>query len=211
MFEYDKKSLDSEKTDIFIVGLGCFWGIESKFGSLDGVVRTSCGYSGGTEKNPTYKNIKDHTETVRIEYDSSTISYRELAKIAIDSHNIKIPNRNRQYDNVIFYTTNEEKNTLRDLVDKEGYSLEEIGTRIEQKGQYYYAEDYHQKYRLRSRRILENQFTEEYTEEQFRDSALATKMNSIAGGDLSKEEFSIPSELNLSDDIFRRITEKFRP
>lgn len=210
MFEYDKKSLSSEETDVFVVGLGCFWGVESKFGSIDGVVRTSCGYSGGTEENPTYENIKDHTETVRVEYDNSKVSYKELVNVAISTHNLKTPNRKRQYDNVIFYNTDKQKETVEQTVEENGYSIDEVETRIEKRGSYYYAEDYHQKYRLRSRRSLEQQFTDKYTETQFRDSALATKINSLVAGDLSREEFSIPSEFEMTDDIFDRIIGRFR-
>lgn len=210
MFEYDEKALSSEETDVFVVGLGCFWGVESNFGSIDGVIRTSCGYSGGTKENPTYENIKDHTETVRVEYDSSEVSYKELVNVAINAHNLKTPNRKRQYDNVIFYNTDEQKRTVEQLVEDNGYSMGDIKTRIENRGSYYYAEDYHQKYRLRSRRTLEQQFTDQYTSEQFRDSALATKINSLVAGDLSREEFSIPSEFKMTDDIFDRIIKRFR-
>lgn len=210
MFEYDKESLDARDTEVFVVGLGCFWGVEAKFGSINGVVRTSCGYSGGSKNNPSYENIKDHTETVRVEYDPSVTSYRELVDFAINMHNPDSKNRKRQYDNVIFYRNTEEKNNLKEVLNDRGYSPESVRTRLEELGDYYFAEDYHQKYRLRSRRTLEQQFMHDYTDEEFRDSALATKMNAVVAGDLSQSEFSVPDELNLTDDLFKRIIERFR-
>ena len=59
-----------------IFGLQCFWGSEAKFGALNGVISTSVGYTGGSTPNPTYKNLSDHTEVVKIEFDSQLISFK---------------------------------------------------------------------------------------------------------------------------------------
>lgn len=56
-------------------GMGCFWGVEALFGVTPGVIRTKCGYQGGTSTNPTYRNIGDHTEAVELEYDPKAINY----------------------------------------------------------------------------------------------------------------------------------------
>lgn len=210
MFEYDKDALDSDEADEFVVGLGCFWGIEAKFGSVEGVVRSSCGYSGGSKNNPKYRSIKDHTETVRVEYDPEIITYNELVHIGINAHNPRSKNRKRQYDNVIFYKNEKQKEIVKDAFRNEGYSVANIETRIEKLDKYYYAEDYHQKYKLRSRRSLEDQFTNVYNEQQFRNSALATKMNSVVAGELKKSEFSVPDEFDMEEDIFDRIAKRFR-
>lgn len=209
MFEYDKDALDSDETEVFVVGLGCFWGIEAKFGSLDGVVRTSCGYAGGSEDNPTYKNIKDHTEVVRVEYDPEAVDYRDLVLHAMNLHSPKSVNRKRQYDNIIFYNNQTEEDILYDVIESEGYEVEDVETRLESLGSYYYAEDYHQKYKLRSRRSLENQFTKSYNEKEFRHSSLATKMNAFVSGELTESDFSVPDEIDLERDIFDRIADKF--
>lgn len=210
MFEYDKKSLDAQDTEVFVVGLECFWGVEARFASIDGVVRTSCGYSGGSGRNPSYNDIMDHTETVRVEYDASVTSYRELVDFAIEIHNPNSKNRKRQYDNVIFYSDNEEKDILEKTIENKGYSPENIETRLERLDEYYFAENYHQKYKLRSRRTLEQQFMQEYTEEEFRDSALATKMNAVVAGNLDTSELPVSDELDLTEDLFSRIIERFR-
>lgn len=210
MFEYDEKALSSAKTEEFVVGLGCFWGVETKFGSLDGVIRTSCGYCGGERSNPTYRNIKDHTETVRVEYDPNITNYRELAQKAISMHNPKSKNRKTQYDNVIFYKNQKEKNILSDIFQEKGYDMSDLETRIEKLSTYYYAEDYHQKYNLKNHRSLENQFTEVYDEEEIRDSSLATKINSVVDGKLDQSDLSISDEIEFDQSIFDRIIRNFK-
>ena len=45
---------------------------------MPGVLRVTVGYSGGREANPTYSNIKDHTEAVRVEFDPTAVSYSQL-------------------------------------------------------------------------------------------------------------------------------------
>lgn len=54
----------SLKTAVF--ALGCFWRSEAVFGCLDGVVRTTVGYAGGTKLNPEYRSLGDHAESVRV-------------------------------------------------------------------------------------------------------------------------------------------------
>lgn len=54
----------SLKTAVF--ALGSFWRSEAVFGCLDGVVRTTVGYAGGTKQNPEYRSLGDHAESVRV-------------------------------------------------------------------------------------------------------------------------------------------------
>lgn len=52
------------KTAVF--ALGSFWRSEAVFGCLDGVVRTSVGYAGGSKINPEYRSPGDHAECVQV-------------------------------------------------------------------------------------------------------------------------------------------------
>ena len=52
------------KTTVF--ALGSFWRSESVFGCLDGVVRTTVGYAGGSKSNPEYRSLGDHAESVQV-------------------------------------------------------------------------------------------------------------------------------------------------
>jgi peptide-methionine (S)-S-oxide reductase len=52
------------KTAFF--ALGCFWRSEAVFGCLNGVVRTTVGYCGGSKLNPVYRSLGDHAESVQV-------------------------------------------------------------------------------------------------------------------------------------------------
>ena len=61
-----------------IVAAGCFWCVEKDFEKLDGVLEATSGYAGGVIEQPTYKNHDGYLEAVKIEYDSTKISFKEL-------------------------------------------------------------------------------------------------------------------------------------
>jgi peptide-methionine (S)-S-oxide reductase len=71
-------------------GMGCFWGAERKFWSLQGVLVTAVGYSGGTTPNPTYREVcsglTGHTEAVLVVYDPAVVSLGALLKCFWESH-----------------------------------------------------------------------------------------------------------------------------
>jgi hypothetical protein len=46
--------------------------------TLSPCVGSVIGYSGGNELNPTYRRIKDHTESVLVEFDPNTISFEDV-------------------------------------------------------------------------------------------------------------------------------------
>lgn len=49
-----------------VFALGSFWRSEAAFGCINGVVRTTAGYSGGTKVNPEYRKSGDHAESVQV-------------------------------------------------------------------------------------------------------------------------------------------------
>jgi len=68
-----------------VVAGGCFWGIQSVFQHVKGVVSTTSGYSGGWLKNPDYETVSagrtGHAESVEIVYDPSQVTYGELLRV----------------------------------------------------------------------------------------------------------------------------------
>src|SRR6202020_3059675 len=64
---------------------GCFWGVQAVFQRVKGVVATTTGYSGGTAKTPTYKQVvtetTGHAESVEVIYDPSRITYGALLRV----------------------------------------------------------------------------------------------------------------------------------
>ncbi len=136
---------------------GCFWCVEAIFESLKGVKEVISGYSGGTEQNPTYRQVSygktNHAEAVEIFYDPSVISYQTLVKVFFGSHdpttlNRQGPDRGRQYRSIAFYQNQQEKeiidNTIEEL-NKQDYDGE-IVTKVLPFQKFWKAESYHQDY-----------------------------------------------------------------
>ncbi len=63
-------------------GAGCFWGVETRFGELSGVIDTAVGYEGGDLEHPTYKEVctdrTGHAEVVEVTFDPSRLPYETL-------------------------------------------------------------------------------------------------------------------------------------
>lgn len=139
-------------------GAGCFWGVESAFRQVDGVVSTAVGYMGGTLKNPTYKDVctggTGHAEVVHVEYDPAKVSYEELLKVFWANHDPTTKNRQgpdigTQYRSVIFFHTPQQEaaaKASKERLDREGVYRRPIVTEIVPAPEFYRAEDYHQQY-----------------------------------------------------------------
>lgn len=135
---------------------GCFWGVQSAFDKVPGVLETTAGYMGGHTKNPTYKQVcgdkSGHAETVRVMYDTRQITLVELLDIFFMIHNPTTPDqqgpdRGTQYRSVLFYRTKSEQRLMeKKLKEYQSYFKEKIVTQILPAKQFYSAEDYHQKY-----------------------------------------------------------------
>jgi peptide-methionine (S)-S-oxide reductase len=143
---------------------GCFWGVEEAFRKIAGVIKTAVGFMGGTKKNPTYKEVcagkTGHAETVLVEYDPSKITYGQLLDKFFSIHD---PTRHngqgldfgKQYRSVIFYFNKAQKSLAESAkreIEKSGKYKKPIATIIEKAGEFYRAEEYHQKFLSRSGR-----------------------------------------------------------
>ncbi|MFO8062063.1 MAG: bifunctional methionine sulfoxide reductase B/A protein, partial [bacterium] len=118
---------------------GCFWGVEYHFEKKDGVESAVSGYMGGDMKDPTYRDVTSgqsgHYEAVEITYDPDKISYEELAKLFFEIHdptqeNGQGPDIGQQYQSVVFYNDEEEKETAQKLIgilEEKGY---EVATKL---------------------------------------------------------------------------------
>jgi len=181
--EYDRGAMDSDETETATFGIGCFWGPDAQFGAIDGVVRTRVGYAGGTKRDPTYHSLGDHTEVFQVEFDPGTIAYRDLLEMVFNSHNPQHQTRKTQYQNVVLVATAAQQATLNEFLTTQGLTVDGIGTRIEQLSRFYVAEDYHQKYKLRSVSSFMDTFEAAgYGDDELRESPIAAKLNGYAAG-----------------------------
>lgn len=141
-----------------IFGGGCFWCVEAVFQQLKGVERLASGYMGGKIKNPTYREIcsglTGHAEVVKITYDETVISFKDLLEVFWETHDPTTLNRQgndvgTQYRSVIFYIDQDQK----ELALKYKQKLNEdkafdnpVVTEISEASEFYIAEEAHQNY-----------------------------------------------------------------
>ena len=142
--------------EIAVLALGCFWGPEIKFSKLIGVNNTEVGYCGGNNKNTNYKEVcsgkTNHAEVVKIEFDSSKISYEKILNYFFEFHNPTTLNKQgpdigTQYRSEIFYLSEDQKKIATNVLkyyDKKFNG--KIVTTISKLKNYCKAENYHQKY-----------------------------------------------------------------
>ncbi|UCD77233.1 MAG: peptide-methionine (S)-S-oxide reductase [Desulfobacterales bacterium] len=168
---------------------------------MDGVIRTRVGYSGGQTKDPTYRSIGDHSETIQIDYDPTRLSYKDLLFVFWQSHDPTSKSWSRQYMSAIFYHNDaQRKLALETKAFEENQRNKKIQTEIVPFGKFYLAEDYHQKYELRRHRDLMTEFKTFYPREiDFINSTAAARVNGYTGGYGTSEEIkSSIEDLGLS-------------
>jgi len=137
-------------------GGGCFWCIEAVMQRLKGVDEVVSGYTGGSVKNPTYKDIcsgsTGHAEVIQVTFNPDVISYEDLINIFMTSHdpttlNQQGADRGTQYRSAIFYHDDEQKAiTVKVISELMEYFPAPIVTQVVPLDIFYPAEDYHQDY-----------------------------------------------------------------
>lgn len=141
-------------------GMGCFWGVERLFWSLEGVWMTAVGYAAGHTPNPTYDEVctgkTGHNEVVHVVFDPARISYDALLQTFWEGHDptqgMRQGNdRGTQYRSGIYTYSPEQtaaaeraKTAFQDRLRAAGYGT--VTTEILAAPPFYYAEAYHQQY-----------------------------------------------------------------
>jgi peptide-methionine (S)-S-oxide reductase len=147
----------SQKDTATLAG-GCFWCTEAIFQRLKGVDTVIAGYTGGTVKNPSYREVctgtTGHAEGIQIIYDPKVISFTDLLEVFFKFHdpttlNSQGADHGTQYRSGIFYHSEEQKKTaekvIKELTDAKAFD-DPIVTEITPYTNFYSAEDYHQNY-----------------------------------------------------------------
>jgi peptide-methionine (S)-S-oxide reductase len=139
-------------------GAGCFWGVESEFREIPGVLDVAVGYEGGHTSNPTYKDVctdtTGHAEVVEIEFDPSKLKYEALVEAFWKMHdptqmNRQGPDYGKQYRSAIFFHSPEQEQIARAskaALEASGTLGKPVATAIEPAQTFYRAEEYHQQY-----------------------------------------------------------------
>lgn len=146
-----------KKLELATFGAGCFWCVEAVFQRLKGVQRVVSGYTGGSIKNPTYREVcsglTGHAEVVQITFDPSVISYEELLQVLWISHdpttlNQQGADRGTQYRSAIYYHDEAQKQAAERSKAQVATTLwsDPIVTEISPAEVFYVAEADHQNY-----------------------------------------------------------------
>jgi peptide-methionine (S)-S-oxide reductase len=142
---------------------GCFWGTQAVFERVNGVVKTTVGYSGGSAETATYQQVitekTGHAESVEVVYDPSRITYGQLLRIFFSvAHdptqlNRQGPDVGPSYRSAIFYTNAEQKRIAEAYIaqlDAAKVFPKKIVTEVTPLKGFYRAEEYHQDFALKN-------------------------------------------------------------
>ncbi|MEM8747527.1 MAG: peptide-methionine (S)-S-oxide reductase MsrA [Actinomycetota bacterium] len=148
--------------EVVIVGMGCFWGAERMFWTLDGVYSTFVGYAGGYTPNPSYEEVcsgrTGHTEIVGIVYDPEVVSFERIMQVFWEGHDPTQGMRQgndvgTQYRSAVYTTTPEQativestRAAFQERLAESGYGDITTEVRPIADDEIFYAEPYHQQY-----------------------------------------------------------------
>jgi peptide-methionine (S)-S-oxide reductase len=154
--EQRRESSDLQDLQRATLAAGCFWGIDASFREIEGVVKTSVGYTGGSTVDPTYEQVcsdtTGHAEAVEVWFDPTVVSYDELLNVFWAIHDPTTRNRQgwdfgSQYRSAIFFHDAEQETLATASRDRrQAGSSKQIVTQVVAAVPFYDAEDYHQRY-----------------------------------------------------------------
>ncbi len=149
---------ETTNPEVATLGGGCFWCLEAVYDEVRGVEDVVSGYAGGFVVNPTYRQVCDgktgHAEVVRVTFDPTVITFREILEIFFAIHDPTTLNRQGadvgpQYRSAIFYHSPEQKAAAEamivELTNAQVFG-KPIVTEVTGATTFYPAEDYHQEY-----------------------------------------------------------------
>jgi peptide-methionine (S)-S-oxide reductase len=148
--------MNAKNAEYAVFGGGCFWCTEAVFQRLKGVKSVMPGYAGGTTPNPSYEQVctgrTGHAEVIRIEFDSTEISYADLLEVFFATHDPTTKDRQgndrgTQYRSIILYVSEAQKLAAEEGLRKFAADFPApIVTEVKPLGEFYPVEDYHQNY-----------------------------------------------------------------
>jgi peptide-methionine (S)-S-oxide reductase len=154
---------DAGQQETAVFAGGCFWGVQSVFQRVKGVLKTTVGYTGGGAKTADYRSVSSgmtgHAEALEIVYDPEKVSYGTLLRIFFSVvHDPTQLNRQgadvgTQYRSAIFYTDDEQREVAEAYVkqlDAAHIFSRPIVTQIAPLEHFYAGEDYHQDYAIKN-------------------------------------------------------------
>ena len=144
------------RIETITLGGGCFWCLEAVYELVDGVVAVESGYCNGQVPNPSYEQVcsgtTGHAEVVRVAFDASRISLREILEIFFTIHDPTTLNRQgndvgTQYRSGIYWHDEGQLDVARAVLQEvQAACRDRVVTELQPLSMYTRAEDYHQHY-----------------------------------------------------------------
>lgn len=176
---------------------GCFWCVEADFEKVDGVVEAISGFTSGTEKDPSYKQVAagktGHVEAVQVYYDPERLTYSDLLEVFWTHVDPTDPDgqfvdRGAQYRTLIFYHDEKQKELAqvsKEKLAESGVFDDPIATEIRPLEAFYKAEDYHQDYyktrSIRYRLYRYNSGRDQFLDEAWKDQQFSLSEPNVSG------------------------------
>ena len=142
--------------DTITLGGGCFWCLEAVYERVRGVTAVESGYCNGTVPNPSYEQVcsgtTGHAEVVRVSFDITQISLREVLEIFFVIHDPTTLNRQgndagTQYRSGIYFRSPAQEAVAREVLGEvNAHHGGRAVTELMAEASYTRAEDYHQHY-----------------------------------------------------------------
>ncbi|MFA0117536.1 methionine sulfoxide reductase [Vibrio breoganii] len=154
----DAKMSDATNIKVATLAGGCFWCTEADLEKLPGVIDVVSGYAGGTEVNPTYKQVAagktGHIEAIQVTYDADSVTYVEVLDQLFrhtdpTDDQGSFVDRGRHYRPAVFYHNEQQFNIASGFIqdiERLGVYKKPLKTELIEYTTFYDAEDYHQDY-----------------------------------------------------------------
>ena len=174
------------------LGMKSFYIPDSQFGIVPGIYKSHVGYSGGNQSNPTYQDLKDHTQSIQLYYSPLEISFKEILAMFFES---TIEN-----DKIIFYNNEEEKQ-----ISESELTFKNLNhVKVKAFESFKIAEEIHQKYYIQKDTKLYSFFLDLFNRNfwDFVNSTASLKFNAYAAGN-GNEEMILEdcNKLNLPENL----------
>ncbi len=139
---------------------GCFWCITPIYAEMDGVQSVVCGFSGGSEIDPSYDDFKHqqtgHRETIKVTYDETLTGFSELLNVfmrTVDPFDAdgQFIDRGHSYTLAIYYQDETEQAAAeKKLQELERSAGRSVYVAVESFTAFYEAGEEHQDYYLKN-------------------------------------------------------------
>ena len=202
------------------LGGGCFWGVESYFQRIPGIVDTEVGYSNGSHPNPSYEEVcrgSGHVETVKVTYDTSIISLPKVLQYflrIIDPFSINKQGNDvgLQYRSGVYYEHPDDKTIIKSTLDRaNSYYKDPFAIEILPLASFYPAEAYHQDYLDKNPNGYCHINMSKAYEPLIDESDYERKSDAVLQEELSDLAYSVTQQSATERPFSHEYTDEFRP